>query len=165
MGKRMELAVLTLVLALSLVGCDKSGPEPTDANQTASGKLKQDAGDALQAAADLAAREKARALRASEEQLAKLEEQFRQWAGEVPIEDAQAKAALDQLGSVFQGALDNAQEALKAASGASVDAWKEAGPGLETAVRSAQNAYDAFVAHIKSQAQREEQKDDNPEID
>jgi len=162
MGKRMELAVLALVLTLSLLGCNKRDPGPTDANQTASGKP---AGEAPQSAADLVAQEKARVLRASELQLARLDEQFRQWAGEVPTENALAKAMLDQLGSAFQDALDRAQDALKAASGASVDAWTEVRPNLETAVGAAQSAYDAFLAHIRHQAQQEEQKDAHPETD
>ena len=163
MGKRMEFAVLALVLGLSLLGCNKSDPEP-DASQTASGKL-EEAGDALQSAADLVAQEKARILRASQQQLARLDEQFRQWAGEIPTEDAQAKAMLDQLGSGFQDALDRAREALDAASGATVDTWKEVRPNLETAVGAAQSAYDAFLAHIRHQAQQEEQKDAHPETD
>jgi hypothetical protein len=163
MGKRMEWAVLAVVLTLSLLGCNKSEPGP-DANQTGSGQL-QEAEDAGPSAEELVAQEKARVLRASELQLAKLDAQFKQWAGEVPTENALAKAMLDQLGSAFQDALGRAREALDSAGGASVDTWNEVRPNLETAVGAAQSAYDAFLAHIRHQAQQEEQKDAHPETD
>ena len=164
MGKRREVYVLSLVLAVFLLGCDGGAPEPTDANQASAGQLREDAEKTLQTAKDLAARERDKLLEASRQQLSALEQQFRQWAGEVAGEDELAKAQLAQLTGRFEDALVRAREVLAQAGETGAEAWEEAKPDLEIAVSAAQNAYDAFVAHVKSQARREDQTETDPSI-
>ncbi|MHC4517613.1 MAG: hypothetical protein ACYTAS_03415 [Planctomycetota bacterium] len=165
MGKDMEIAILVAALALSLLGCEERGEEPSDANQTTAGQIRQKADEALQAAADLAVQQKGKLLEASREQLNKLEQQFNQWADEAGIDDEQARQKLEQLSGQFKRALVEARGALEKAREVGAEAWQEAKPGLETAVTAVQTAYDEFVAYRKDQAGHEEQKEADPRIE
>ena len=163
MGKGMEIALL--VAALALLGCEERGGEPSDANQTTAGQIKQKADEAFQAAADLAVQQKDKLLEASREQLNKLEEQFNQWADEAGIDDEQAREKLEQLSGRFKSALVEARGALEKAREVGADAWQEAKPGLEAAVKAVQTAYDELAAYLKDQAGQEEQKQADPSVE
>jgi exonuclease VII large subunit len=164
MGRRVEIPMLGLMLVLFLLGCDRGAPEPTDANQATAAKLKQDAEKTLQTAKDLAAQERDKLLEASRQRLIALERQFNRWVDDVASEDQQAQATLAQLSGAFRNALTRAREILAEAGEVGVDAWEEAKPDLETAVDAAQNAYDAFMAHVQSQIKRQEQTEADPGI-
>jgi hypothetical protein len=68
------------------------------------------------------------------------------------------------LSGAFRNALTRARGILAEAGEVGVDAWEEAKPDLETAVDAAQNAYDAFMAHVQSQIKRQEQTEADPGI-
>ena len=155
MSRRMEITVLSVVLALCLPGCKKSGPESTDANQTAAGQIREQAGQAVQATADLLAQQKDKLLRASQEQLAKLEQQVDAWLAEAGLKDEQAKQKLNALSTKFQGALGEARGALEKAGEVGVEAWQEAKPGIEAAVTKARNAHDELMAYLKALARKQ----------
>jgi hypothetical protein len=155
MSRRMEIAVLSVAVALCLAGCKKSGQEPTDANQTAAGQITEQAGQAVQATADLVAQQKDKLLKASQEQLAKLEQQVEAWLAEAGLQDEQAKQKLDALSAKFQGALGEARGALEKAKGVGAEVWQEARPSIEAAVTKARNAHDELMAYLKALARKQ----------
>jgi hypothetical protein len=165
MGKWTGTTLVAAVLALSLLGCEKRDSDSGEAGPGTAGQLAEKAEKALQTATEVAVQQKDKLVAASREQLDKLEQQFGQWAGEAGIADEQAKEKLASLEEEFRSALTRARSALETASGAGVEAWKEAKPGLESAVTAVQSAYDAFVAQIKSAARAEEAKQADPRIE
>lgn len=157
MSKGMDITVLTAVLVLSVLGCREGKKEPTDANETAGAQIKQKADEALQAATDYMAQQKDKLVQAAQGQLDALETRFQGWLDEAGIEDEQAKEKLSELGAKFERALSEARGALAKAKEVGADAWEEAKPGLDTAVKAAQQAYDEFVSYIRSRATQQEE--------
>jgi len=166
MSRCMEITVLSVVLALCLLGCKKSGQESTDANQTTAGQIREQAGQAVQATTDLLAQQKDRLLQASQEQLAKLEQQVNAWLAEAGLPDEQAKQKLNALSTKFRGALGEARQALERAREVGVEAWQEAKPSVEAAVTKARNAHDELMAYLKALAQKQtEEADGGPTVE
>jgi len=153
MNRRMEIAVLVVVLVFSVAGCRKSGPEPRDANEPAGQPLKEKATEALQATTDLLAQQKDRLLRASKTQLDKLQQQFGDWRQEAGFEDERAREKVSELSQSFESALGEARAALEKAGQGGADAWQDIKPTVETAVQKAQKSYDEFVSFVKTTAQ------------
>jgi len=145
MNRRMEIAVLVVVLVFSVAGCRKSGPEPRDANESAGQPLKERATEALQATTDLLAQQKDRLLRASKTQL--------DWRQEAGFEDERAREKVNELSQSFESALGEARAALEKAGQGGADAWQDIKPTVETAVQKAQKSYDEFVSFVKTTAQ------------
>jgi len=154
MNRRMEIAALLAVLVVfSVAGCRKSGPEPGDANESAGQQLKEKAGETLQATTDPLAQQKDRLLRASKEQLDKLQQQFGEWRQEAGFEDERAQQKASELSQSFESALGEARGALEKARQGGADAWQDIKPTVETAVQKAQKAYDEFVSFVRTTAQ------------
>lgn len=152
MSRRMEIAVLSVVLACSLLGCRKGKQEPGEANETTSQQIKETAEEGLQATTEFLAQQKDNLLQVSKAQLDRLEQQFNGWRGETGIEDEQAKQKLSALGENFERALGEGRGALDKAGQAGADTWEEIKPAVEAGVRKTQEAYQAFVSFVKSQA-------------
>ncbi len=152
MSRWIGIIVLSALLTLSLAGCKKGNQEQADANETAAGQLKEKAGQAIQGATGLLAEQKDKLLAASQEQLTKLEQKVNDWLSETSPEDAQKFTALRQQ---FQEALGEARQALEKAEKSGLDAWQQAKPTVETAVKKVQQAHDQIMAFLKIQAQKE----------
>ena len=154
MDMRMEVIVLMVALAFSLMGCPKSGPEARDANETTADQFKQRAEEALQASASYLAEQKDKLLGTSREQLDKLEAQFDAWADEVDTEDDQVKQELSRFAETFEMALNQARQTIDKAGELGLEAWRDAKPSLEAALGEAREAYDEFMAFVKAQTQQ-----------
>lgn len=158
MNRWIGTIVLTALLTLSLAGCKKGKQEPTEANQTTAGQLKEKAGQAMQGATNLVAEQKDKLLATSQEQLTKLEEKVNSWLSEAGSEDEQVKQKLAALSQQFEGALGEARQTLEKAKASGLDAWQQAKPTVEAAVKKVQQAHDQVMAFLKTQAQKETQE-------
>lgn len=155
MDKRMTIGVLAALLSLSLWGCEQRGEEPADANQSSIAQLKEKADQALQATTGLLAEQKDKLLQASKEQLNKLEQQVDEWLSEVGTDDEQVRQKLTTMSQSFRGALGEARQSLEKARDSGLDAWQQAKPTVEAAVKKAQQASDEVMAFLKAQAQKQ----------
>jgi len=166
MDRRMTFGVLAALLSLSLWGCEKRGQEPADANQTTSAALKEKADQALQATTGFLAEQKDKLLQASQEQLDKLEQQADEWLSEVDTDDEQVRQKLTTMSQRFREALGEARQALEKARNSGLDAWQQAKPTVEAAVKKAQQARDEVMTFLKGQAQKQaRQPDASPDGD
>jgi len=154
----MGMLTLTALLALTPMGCRKSQPGQADANTTTAEQLKDTAGQALQEATRLLARQKERLLATSQEQLNNLERQVDEWLDEATSRNEQVKQQLTSLGERFRGALGEARQVPEQAGTDGLDAWQETKPAVEAAVRKVQQAHARIIAYLKDLARKETQE-------